>query len=166
MRRKSDMWQNVDGFLPDEDKQAAQIAAADVQERLTVVEDQLRSQFTSMAAYHQIAQQSIDSARAEARADLDRERSTIVSLIERVRDEYAPVDQISGDHMSGDGMSVDTLMDITAVDRLSLLEHRFEQLATQFAQCLKLQEDLANSIAFMFEQQVRNAGYLEVVPAS
>ena len=32
--------------------------------------------------------------------------------------------------------------------------------------CLKLQEDLANSIAFMFEQQVRNAGYLEVVPAS
>ena len=114
-----------------------------------------------MAAYHQIAQQSIDSARAEARADLDRERSTIVSLIERVRDEYAPVTGLAGVEMSGD-----VSMDISAVDRLSLLEHRFEQLATQFAQCLKLQEDLANSIAFMFEQQVRHAGYLEVVPAS
>ncbi len=157
MRRKSDMWQDFSGesFLPGEGEQAATAAAADVRDRLAMVEEQLKSQFTSMAAYAQISQQAIDTARAEARADLDREKATIVSLVEQVREELH-------------GKTVPPPAETTAARsadpeaavRLAMLEDRFEQLSRQFAQTLKYQEDLANSIAIMFEQQARNSGWL------
>lgn len=157
MRRKSDMWQDFSGesFLPGEGEQAATAAAADVRDRLAMVEEQLKSQYTSMAAYAQISQQAIDTARAEARADLDREKATIVSLVEQVREElHANAIRPPAE------TTVATPADADTAVRLATLEDRFEQLTQQFAQTLKYQEDLANSIAFMFEQQARNSGWL------
>ena len=163
MRRKSDMW-NVDehSFLPEEGAQAAQAAAADVQDRLTQLEDQLKSQFTSMSTFHQIAIQSVETTRAEARADLDREKATLIGLVERVRDECAgmspataPAAPIAApvDHQQ-------PAINVSALARLAVLEDRFEDLGRQVALCLRSQEELANSIAFMFEQQMRNAGFV------
>ena len=145
MRRKSDMWQELDEhggtFLPEVDVQENQSALANLGDRLDTVEQQLLSQYTSIAAYAQIAQQSVDSARAEARADLDREKTTLVSLVERARDENAG--------MQGEPKH-----------RLATLEDRFDQLNELFAQCLRNQEELAHSIATLLEAQMRGSGWI------
>lgn len=160
MRRKSDMWHDVNdqmSFLPGEGEQAAQTAAADVRERLATLEGQLKSQFTSMAAYAQIAQEAVGVARAEARADLDREKATIVTLVERVHNELlgeAPR------HPLAPPSAPQPSVDISTLARLALLEDKFERMSQQFTQVMRSQEELANSIAMMFEQQMRSAGWL------
>ena len=160
MRRKSDMWHNVNdqmSFLPGEGEQAAQTAAADMRERLATLEGQLKSQFTSMAAYAQIAQEAVGVARAEARADLDREKATIVTLVERVHNELlgeAPR------HPLAPPSAPQPSVDISTLARLALLEDKFERMSQQFTQVMRSQEELANSIAMMFEQQMRSAGWL------
>lgn len=160
MRRKSDMWHDVNdqmSFLPGEGEQAAQTAAADVRDRLATLEGQLKSQFTSMAAYAQIAQEAVGVARAEARADLDREKATIVTLVERVHNELlgeAPR------HPLAPPSAPQPSVDISTLARLALLEDKFERMSQQFTQVMRSQEELANSIAMMFEQQMRSAGWL------
>ena len=156
MRRKSDMWQEfTDGgtFLPGEGEQAARAAAADVRERLSMVEEQLRSQFTSMAAYAQISQQAVETARAESRADLDREKTTLVNLIEKVRDE-------NGANTPAQADASATARDDTTAARLAQLEDKFVQLTQQFAMTLRYQEELANSITHLVEAQMRSGGWL------
>jgi hypothetical protein len=164
MRRKSDMWQDFSetgaAFLPGEGEQAASAAAADVRERLAIVEEQLRSQFTSMAAYAQISQQAIDTARAESRADLDREKAMIISLVERLRGEVTPAMGTPITTASVASAAGANTSDLTSMARIAMLEDRFEQLSRQFAQTLKYQEDLANSIALMFERQLQENGWL------
>jgi len=147
MRRKSDMWHDNEEFLPAEAQQQAQAAAAETRERLSKLEEQLMSQYSSMATYAQIAQQSVETARAEARADLDREKATMISLIERVRAEC-----------TGEVPMVSTSLsapDVSFLARLALLEDNFERLSYQFGQVLRSQEELATSIAMMFEHQLR-----------
>ncbi len=162
MRRKSDMWKDVNdqSFLPGESEQAARASAADVRERVTTLEDQLKSQFTSMAAYHQIAILSADTARAEARADLDREKATLISLVERVRDECAGEATRVEVAATASDVKADPKTDAGAASRISGLEDRLEQLGHQVSLCLRSQQELANSISFMFEQQMRNAGFV------
>jgi len=165
MRRKSDMWNLGDeSFLPGEDQQAMQAVAADVEGRLTVLEQQLQSQFTSMSTYHQIAIQSSETVRAEARADLDREKSTLIGLVERVRDECAS-DSPRVVVAAASAVS-EPAINVSALARIALLEDRLADFSRQVAVCLHSQEELANSIAFMFEQQMRAAGYAANCAAS
>ena len=170
MRRKGDMFKDfTDGdgapFLPGEGEQAATTAALQTRERLAMVEEQLKSQFTSIAAYAQISQHAVETARAESRADLDREKATILALLERLREEalsgaprvangFAPTD---AGHRPDD---VDAPSMQSALARIASLEDRFDRLSDQFAQVLKSQEALADSIAFMFEHQMRASGWI------
>lgn len=166
MRRKSDMWQEYNdsgaSFLPGEGEQAAKAAAADVRERLAMVEEQLRSQFTSMAAYAQISQQAVETARAESRADLDREKNTIITLVERVREECLgdAIRQVPTAVAASPTIARSTLVDDTALVRITQLESKFDQLTEQFAQTLRYQEELANSITQLIEAQMRNGGWI------
>ena len=162
MRRKSDMWQELDEqgapFLPEVGAQQTQTAVADVTVRLDTVEQQLLSQYTSIAAYAQIAQQSVDTARAEARADLDREKATLISLVERVRSECAP----DGVHAASFEMlqaGSTASRDAVTTSRLDTLEGKFDRMNQLFAQCLRNQEELANSIATLLERQMRDQGW-------
>jgi hypothetical protein len=153
MRRKSDMWQDKgEGFLPAEERQEAEAAAADTRDRLAKLEEQLLSQYTSMATYAQIAQQAVETARAEARADLDREKATLISLLERVRTEC------TGEHPTPLAATAAQATDVSTLARIALLEDNFERLSYQFAQVLRSQEDLANSLTMMFEHQLRAGG--------
>ena len=168
MRRKSDMWQELDdqsgAFLPGEDAQQTQTAVADAAGRLDTVEQQLMAQYISIAAYAQIAQQSIDAARAEARADLDREKATLVSLVERVRSEYmADRPQATSLEMLQAGSPASIEAETTR--RLSTLEGKFDRMNQLFAQCLRNQEELANSIATLLERQMPDQGWPEPVEA-
>lgn len=155
MRRKIDMWQELDesvpAFLPEVDAQEAQTAVADVRGRLDKVENQLMSQYTSIAAYAEIAQKSVETARAEARADLDREKRLLLSLVERARDDWHnDVSRGEGAASAGAGASADAAL------RLLTLEERFEHINQLFAECLRNQEELANSIASLLERQMRH----------
>ncbi len=162
MRRKSDMWQELDEqgapFLPEVGAQQTQTAVADVAVRLDTVEQQLLSQYTSIAAYAQIAQQSVDTARAEARADLDREKATLVSLVERVRSDFAPEGTRVGSLHRLPAGSIASVDAATAA-RLDTLEGKFDRMNRLFAQCLRNQEELANSIANLLERQMRDHGW-------
>jgi len=170
MRRKGDMFKDftvgdVAPFLPEEGEQAATTAALQTRERLAMVEEQLKSQFTSIAAYAQISQHAVETARAESRADLDREKATILSLLERLREEVlAAGPRASSEraaHEQSDGTTTDAgAINVSALARIALLEDRFERLSEQFTQVLKSQEALADSIAFMFEHQMRNSGWI------
>ena len=167
MRRKGDMFKEYtdrDGapFLPGEGEQEATAAAMQTRERLTMVEEQLKSQFTSIAAYAQISQHAVETARAESRADLDREKATIMGLIERLRAEVLSAGpRPLSEPPSGPAVSTtDAPIDVSALARIALLEDRFERLSDQFAAVLKSQEALADSIAFMFEHQMRTSGWI------
>lgn len=171
MRRKGDMFKGfTEGesapFLPGEGEQEATTAALQTRERLAMVEEQLKSQFTSIAAYAQISQHAVETARAESRADLDREKSMILSLLERLREEVlsreprGSSDRAVGDSTEGARPAADQSMDVSALARIALLEDRFERLSDQFAQVLQSQEALADSIAFMFEHQMRTSGWI------
>jgi hypothetical protein len=104
-----------------------------------------------MAAYAQIAQQSVETARAEARADLDREKGILVSLVERTRNE------LHVEHAGGEpGSRIVMNGNVDAVARIAELQERFESINQLFSQCLRNQEELANSIASLLERQMRD----------
>lgn len=167
MRRKSDMWNVGDeSFLPGEDQQKTQAAAAGVDARLTMLEHQLTSQFTSISTYHQIAIQSSETVRAEARADLDREKATLIGLVERARDEctaenhrVAVAAPAAAPTAAPTPAATEPAINVSALARIALLEDQLAEFGRQVTLCLRSQQELANSITFMFEQQMRNAGY-------
>jgi chromosome segregation ATPase len=171
MRRKGDMFKEfTDGngapFLPGEGEQAATTAALQTRERLAMVEEQLKSQFTSIAAYAQISQHAVETARAESRADLDREKATILTLLERLREEVLsnephafPIEP-AGEPSDRSTAVADQSLNAGALARIAMLEDRFDRLSDQFTQVLKSQEALADSIAFMFEHQMRASGWI------
>lgn len=167
MRRKIDMWQELDeqvpAFLPEIGAQETQTAVVEVRERLDKVETQLMSQYTSIAAYAEIAKTSVETARAEARADLDREKGILVSLVERARDEWhndVSRGEAAASVITGTGPRAE------AVLRLTALEGRFERVSELFAECLRNQEELANSIASLLERQMRPSVIVDEPAAS
>ena len=89
--------------------------------------------------------------------------TTIVSLLERLRDEVLG----SGPRAAAPDLPVERVAPSTdtstresnAYARLAMLEGQFENLNRQFALVLQGQEELANSIAFVFEQHMRTSGW-------
>lgn len=76
-------------FFPDEARIALVDEVTGLRDRLTQLEQQVLAQYTATAAYATIAEQRAEGVRAEARADLDRERRTLVGLMEALRTEVA-----------------------------------------------------------------------------
>ena len=101
----SDLVGTSESFLPDESAESARAVAIDLRDRLAKLEQQMLSQYSAMAAYATIAQQSVETARAESRHDLDRSQATMIGLMERVRREVT--DSISGLRARLDGMPDD-----------------------------------------------------------
>ena len=69
MRRNDKSWAELDEllepFLPEEAAETASATAVEFRMRLVKVEQQVMSQYTSMAAYATIAKQDFESGRAE-----------------------------------------------------------------------------------------------------
>ncbi|HRE01642.1 MAG TPA: hypothetical protein PLV68_10100 [Ilumatobacteraceae bacterium] len=161
MRRKTDMWNFEDGgdtaVATAERDELIAVDSAYTDVRLEVLEQQVRTQFVAIATNHEAAVQSVETARAEARADLDREKATLIGLLERVRDEChgtAPAHTVAAPVAA-------TGPDPEALARIDALEDRFTELSRQMAVLLRSQQELANSITFMFERQLHSAGFAE-----
>ena len=88
------------GILGDEQAAAIQASLAQLHLKVAALEEQMRSQYTSVAAYASIAHEQVEFTRNEARADLDRTRQTLIELVEQVRREASagPEDSVRPAH--------------------------------------------------------------------
>ena len=102
---------------------------------------QLHAQFTTIAAHAEIARGQAEMARAEARADLERTRSTLLELIETVRVEAA---NAGGYHVPGSrpGASAEV-----SVERLAAVEGAVAAAAASVDRCFVRQNELADTMA-------------------
>jgi hypothetical protein len=131
------------------DEQAAELAArlTAIGEQVLALEEQVRSQYTSIATYAAIAGEQVEFVRNEARADLDRTRDTLVGLMEQLRNEVLhPRAQKAGlPCPSGSPMPMSTAAaDGRVLQRLGDVEQAVDRL-------FERQRELAETVAAVFD---------------
>jgi len=124
----------VDDFFGDEAAVAESVRVDHLQQRVTQVEQQVNSQFTSLAAYAQIAQEQVEMVRAEALHANERSEQKVISLVERER-----ADRLADAHGG---------VDVGA--RLDALDAQLEELREGLRMCLSNQKALADAITDLF----------------
>ena len=140
-RRKTSRTLGEHGIFGDEE--AAELRADLDEMRMEIAElaGQLHAQFTTIAAHAEIAREQSEFARAEARADLERTRETLIELIETVRVEAA---NAGGYHVPGarPGPSVE----VTA-ERVAAVEKSLAAADAAVERCFQRQNELADTMA-------------------
>lgn len=137
----------VEQFFGDEAAAAEVVRVDDLHHRVTQVEQQISSQFTSMAAYAQIAQEQIETARSEAKHTTERTERRMTELIERERSDRL---ETSGEPTAASGSGW-TAPDVAA--RLDTLERGVLEIKHGLNECLARQKALADAITALFEPQ-------------
>jgi len=125
----------VDDFFGDEAAVAETVRVDQLQQRVTHVEQQINSQFTSLAAYAQIAQEQVEMVRSEALHANERSQQKLIALVERER-----ADRLT------DATGV---VDVTA--RLDSLDAQIEEIRQGLQLCLSNQKALADAITDLFQ---------------
>jgi hypothetical protein len=158
MRRNDKSWMELDEllepFLPAEHEQTGAVVAVEFRNRLVKLEQQVMSQYTSMAAYATIAKTDSEAVKVEARADLDRSQATVIGLIEKLRNEVnTRLDGLERRSTSGD-LSAD------GASRLAKVESALASATEALQQCLKENQELRTQIAGLVEQRMQQDGWL------
>ncbi|CAM9880964.1 unnamed protein product [Phaeothamnion confervicola] len=160
MRRTSKTWSEMDEltkpFLPDESVESATAVAIELRSRLVKVEQQALALYTAMASYAMIAQQSVDTARGEARADLDRSQATMIGLIEKLRTEVTA-------RLDGAARRADTIAATAAVvpeDRLAALESQMSTMSTAMDAVRHENVELRRQLSGLVGEQMERDGWL------
>jgi outer membrane murein-binding lipoprotein Lpp len=159
IRRTNDKWLELDDidvspantFLPDEQTETAQVAIADLRTRVNKLEQQVHALYTAMASYATIAERNTDTARAEARADLDRTQSTVIGLIEKLRRD------LGGSTPHGYGGVGGTAINSEHVLRI---DERIDRLTTAVEHLAREQAELHQHVARLVEKQMSDEGWL------
>jgi hypothetical protein len=158
MRRNDKSWTELDEllepFLPEETAETASATAIEFRKRLVKLEQQVMSQYTSMAAYATIAKQDFESGKVEGRADLDRSQATLIGLLEKLRNEVnTRLDGLErrwgGDALEGD-----------AGTRLARLEDQLTSATDTLQQCLRENQELRAQVSELVEQRMHEQGWL------
>jgi len=131
----------LDEFFGDEAAAENTVEIHDLRDRVDQAESQIRSQFTSLATYAQIAQEQIELARSEFKAAVERSEQRATSLIERER-----ADRIT----SFTGEAPEGSPDVAS--RLDALEHSVARIQKGLDDCRQQQKDLALAITAMFDR--------------
>ena len=129
------------GIFGDEEAADNEAQFDQLRERVQNVEGQIHSQFTSMAAYAQIAQEQIELARAESRSENERSESRLTELIERERSE----------RMGLPAPGAEPGVSSHAEQRLDSLEAAVEVIKVGIGDCLSRQKALADAITALFQ---------------
>ena len=134
------------GILGDESAAATHASLAQLHLKVTALEEQMRSQFTAVAAYASIAQEQVEFTRNEARADLDRTRQTLIELVEQVRHESstAPRTRVPGAPPGPLAPPIVTAPSPSLAARLGDLEQAIMQ-------CFDRQRELAETVAAVLD---------------
>lgn len=140
---------------PDSDESATSIAV-ELRDRMVRVEQQVLAQYTATAAYATLAQQGVDQARAESRADLDRSQSTIIGLLDRLRSEVNNrLDGVDArPHMSSAAQPSDTGA------RLAAMEERMSGVLHALEGCIHENMALRQQIEELMQRQMQSEGWL------
>lgn len=125
------------------DEEAAQLRAEldELRTEMRDLADRLHAQFTTIAAHAEIAREQNELARAEARADLDRTRDTLIELIETVRVEAA---HAGGYHVPGSRPGTSNEV---SNERLAVVEEAVERASASVERCFRRQNELADTMA-------------------
>ena len=121
-------------------------------ERVKQVEGQVNSQFTSLAAYAQIAQEQVELARAESRNETERTERRLIELIERER-----ADRIATSNGAGGAVSNPWGAPVVQA-RLDALEEAVAEIRRGLNECLARQKALADAITSLFEPKAPTMG--------
>ena len=140
---------------PDSDESATSVAV-ELRDRMVKVEQQVLAQYTATAAYATLAQQGVDQARAESRADLDRSQATIIGLLDRLRAEISNrLDGIDArPHSANGAMPADTAA------RLSAMEDRMNGVLHALEGCVHENMMLRQQIDELVQHQMQTDGWL------
>jgi hypothetical protein len=158
MRRNDKSWMELDEllepFLPAEHEQTGTVVAVEFRNRLVKLEQQVMSQYTSMAAYATIAKNDAEAVKVEARSDLDRSQATVIGLIEKLRNEMnTRLDGLERRSVEGD-LSDD------AATRLARVENDLAAATAALQQCLQANEELRTQMAGLVEHRMQEQGWL------
>ncbi|NQY56133.1 MAG: hypothetical protein HRT86_06545 [Ilumatobacteraceae bacterium] len=141
-KAKHDSALDVEDILGDE-QAAEEMARVDaLRDRVEQVESQLASQFTSLAAYAQIAQEQVELVRSEAKANGEQSEHRLTTLIERERNDR--IASVTGD-------VPDSAPDV--LRRVESMERTVAKIARGLEDCLDRQLQLAEAISAAFERQ-------------
>lgn len=158
---KNESWMAPEGepvvpFLDPEGVEPASTVVHELRDRLTKLEQQVLAQYTATAAYATLSHQNVETARAEARSDLDRSQSTIISLLDRLRTEMSS--RIDGiEHrpsMPSSSLGVD------AAPRLAMLEDRMGSIINALDACIKENILLRQQVDELLQAKMRQDGWL------
>ena len=151
----------VDDFFGDEAAVEEATRVERLRRRVEQVEQQINSQFTSMAAYAQIAQEQIEMVRSEAQHATERSEQRVIGLIERERsDRLAGVSPASTTSPSPDGG-----VDPSITERLDALDAGLAELRGSLQQCLANQKALADAIIDLFQPGAPLPGSTAAMPS-
>ena len=158
MRRNDKSWMELDEllepFLPAEHAETGTAVAVEFRNRLVKLEQQVMSQYTSMAMYATIAKQDSEAVKVEARADLDRSQATVIGLTEKLRNEVnTRLDGLERRSGAGD-LSED------GVSRLTKLERDLSAATAALHQCLQENEELRTQVAALVDHRMKQDGWL------
>lgn len=140
---------------PDSDESATSVAI-ELRDRMVKVEQQVLAQYTATAAYATLAQQGVEQARLESRADLDRSQSTIIGLLDRLRSEIN--NRLDGldarGHLGGGGAPSDTGA------RLHAMEERMNGVLRALEDCVHENMVLRQQLDELVQRQMQTDGWL------
>jgi len=161
LRRSEKNWMEHEeeapkGFLDESPDNTAAQAATELRDRVTKVEQQVLAQYTATAAYATLAQQGVETARAEARADLDRTQATIIGLLDRMRSELG--NRIDG--IEGRPSLPSTSLALDAASRLAAMEDRMSAMVGALESCVRDNILLRQQVDELLQRQMQQDGWL------
>jgi hypothetical protein len=138
------------------DELAAELASRlDVlAQQVLALEDQVRSQFTSVATYAAIASEQVEFARNEAHADVERTRELLIGLMEQLRNE---VYHAGTRAVAAPGSRTLPTPVAVASDQGRVLE-RLDDVERGLEICFERQRELAETVAAVFDTITAGAG--------
>ena len=143
-------------FLDPESNESATSVAVELRDRMVKVEQQVLAQYTATAAYATLAQQGVDTARAEARADLDRTQATIIGLLDRLRTELT--NRMDGVEARPSLPSTSLALD--AASRLAAMEDRMNAMVGALESCVRDNIMLRHQVDELLQRQMQDDGWL------
>ncbi len=160
MRRTEKNWMEYDEltkpFLAPDSDESATAVAIELRDRMVKVEQQVLAQYTATAAYATLAQQGVETARAEARADLDRTQATVFGLIDRLRTEVN--NRVEG--IESRPTLPSTSLALDAASRLAALEDRMNAMVGALESCVRDNILLREQVNELLQRQMQSDGWL------
>lgn len=145
-------------FLDEDSAESATSVAVELRARMATVEEQMLAHFSSTAAYATLAQQAVEQARGEARADHERLQATIIGLLDRLRTEMSSrLDAVETHHPTLAAPAI-AAPDVSA--RLTELEDRTNVLITALHAYGQESIRLRQQVDELLAEKMRSDGWL------